>query len=124
MNQEYALTFALSGNPDGFPGTKKLGVGLTLGGASPYAFSYSIGSNTHTDMEYQYVTAYFTASDTSEVLQFQDQSSYEGSTPYGAVIGNVALTAVPEPTTMLAGALMLLPLGVSAIRIMRKSRVA
>lgn len=38
--------------------------------------------------------------------------------------GNATLTAVPEASTMLAGALMLLPLGVSAVRIMRKNVVA
>jgi len=32
------------------------------------------------------------------------------------------LTAVPEPTTWLAGALLLLPLGMSAMRILRKNR--
>jgi hypothetical protein len=31
-----------------------------------------------------------------------------------------ALTAVPEPTTLIAGALLLLPLGVSTVRILRR----
>jgi hypothetical protein len=44
--------------------------------------------------------------------------------------GNVAgpatatLTPVPEATTMIAGALLLLPLGASTLRILRKSRMA
>jgi hypothetical protein len=46
------------------------------------------------------------------------------SDSYGAILDDVSLTAVPEPTTIVAGALMLLPLGVSAMRIMRKSRIA
>src|ERR1035438_4266402 len=33
-------------------------------------------------------------------------------------------TAVPEPTTMIAGALLLLPFGASTLRILRKSRTA
>jgi hypothetical protein len=33
---------------------------------------------------------------------------------------NVQLTAVPEPTTMISGALMLLPFGSSAFRQLRK----
>jgi hypothetical protein len=33
-------------------------------------------------------------------------------------------TVVPEPTTMLAGALLLLPFGASTVRILRKSRAA
>lgn len=36
----------------------------------------------------------------------------------------VDICAVPEPTTMLAGALLLLPFGVSTLRILRKKRVA
>lgn len=35
-----------------------------------------------------------------------------------------APTPVPEPTTMIAGALLLLPFGASAIRILRKNRAA
>ena len=39
-------------------------------------------------------------------------------------LDNVSLTAVPEPTTMIAGALLLLPLGVSTLRLLRKNRKA
>ena len=44
----------------------------------------------------------------------------------GATLTEVTLTltAVPEPTTMIAGALLLLPLGASTLRILRKSRMA
>jgi len=38
--------------------------------------------------------------------------------------GDVTLTAVPEPTTMIAGALLLLPFGASTLRILRKNRTA
>jgi hypothetical protein len=44
------------------------------------------------------------------------------------VYDNTVLTGawvpVPEPTTVLAGALMLLPLGIGAFRAVRKDRVA
>ena len=40
------------------------------------------------------------------------------------VLGSATLTAVPEATTMIAGALLLLPLGASTLRILRKSRMA
>ena len=78
-------------------------------------------------MKYQLETEYFTATTTSEMLQFQDlsylnYSGYNGSTPWGAVIGNVVLSAVPEPTTVVAGALLLLPFGMSTLRILRKSK--
>jgi hypothetical protein len=41
-----------------------------------------------------------------------------------AFIDNVNIGAVPESTTMIAGVLLLLPLGVSAVRIMRKNVLA
>lgn len=39
-------------------------------------------------------------------------------------LDNVSLTCVPEPTTTIAGALLLVPLGASAIRTLRKQRAA
>jgi hypothetical protein len=41
-----------------------------------------------------------------------------------AFIGNVSMTAVPEPTTLISGALMLLPFGASTLRILRRNRAA
>jgi len=38
--------------------------------------------------------------------------------------GTATLTPVPEPTTMVAGAMLLLPFGVSTLRMLRKSRTA
>ena len=38
------------------------------------------------------------------------------------VDGTLTLTAVPEPTTIVAGALLLLPFGASTLRMLRKSR--
>lgn len=49
---------------------------------------------------------------------------------YGAVIDSTAANAVilspavPEPTTMIAGAMLLLPFGVSTLRSLRKNRTA
>ena len=37
---------------------------------------------------------------------------------------DLQLTVVPEPKTMIAGALLLLPFGASALRTLRKSRKA
>lgn len=39
-------------------------------------------------------------------------------------VANVEVSAVPEPTTMIAGALLLLPFGASAFRKLRKNRTA
>jgi len=38
--------------------------------------------------------------------------------------GTLSASAVPEPTTVIAGALLLLPFGASTLRILRKSRAA
>jgi hypothetical protein len=35
-------------------------------------------------------------------------------------LGNMNVSAVPEPTTMIAGALVLLPFGASTLRVLRK----
>jgi len=133
IGQLYQLSFDLSGNPDGPPSIKQLGVGLTIGGGSPYAFSYTIGANTKASMNYLPESELFTATSASEVLQFQDQSDGNGinnpagpygTTPWGAVIGDVSLTPVPEPTTIISGVLMLLPFGASTLRILRRNRAA
>jgi len=46
------------------------------------------------------------------------------STQYAFEFDNVAYSAVPEPTTMVAGALLLLPFGASTLRMLRKNRAA
>ena len=40
------------------------------------------------------------------------------------VLDDISLVAVPEPTTMIAGELLLLPFGASTLRILRKNRTA
>jgi hypothetical protein len=47
----------------------------------------------------------------------------DGGTQH-AFLDDVNLAAVPEPTTMIAGAMLLLPFGASTLRFMRKARVA
>ncbi len=39
-------------------------------------------------------------------------------------VDDVSVTPVPEPTTMLAGAMLLLPFGASTLRVLRRNRVA
>ncbi len=55
----------------------------------------------------------------SDFWTTSDQYGISGWTAF-----DVTPPAVPEPTTVIAGALLLLPLGVSAIRILHKSRTA
>ena len=98
----YQLTFDLSGNPDGGDATKSLAVSV---GSASQNFSFTTGSNTKSSMNYLSETLTFTTSGNT-TLTF---ASTDTSGPYGAVIGNVSVTAVPEPAT--AG-LALLGLGV------------
>jgi hypothetical protein len=44
------------------------------------------------------------------------------SVSYSGSISSAASTAVPEPSTVVAGALLLLPFGVSTLRILRKHK--
>ena len=90
---KYLLSFYLSGNPDGMPPIKALDV--TLGSGTPQLFSYTTGTNTHTDMQYVLEKYEFTATGPTE-LTF---ASGDTNTPYGAVIGDVIVSAVPEPAT-------------------------
>ena len=69
-------------------------------------------------------TATVTGASGNNTLEFDGTGT---SDSYGAILDNVSLNAVapvPEPTTVLAGALMLLPFGVGAIRSLRKERAA
>jgi len=73
----------------------------------------------------------FTAGTLVAGLNTIDFQLWDGYTPPGGDNGpggytglRVEFNAVPEPTTMLAGALLLLPFGASTLRISRKSRAA
>jgi choice-of-anchor C domain-containing protein len=89
----YLLSFYLSGNPDGMPPLKSLDV--TLGSGAPTLFTYTTGTNTHTDMQYVLETYEFKANGATS-LTF---ASADSGTPYGPVIGDVIVSAVPEPAT-------------------------
>jgi hypothetical protein len=42
----------------------------------------------------------------------------------GAIIDRMVLTVVPEPGTVIAGALLLLPFALSTLRVLRRNRAA
>ena len=44
--------------------------------------------------------------------------------PGGAIIDRMVLTVVPEPGTVIAGALLLLPFALSTLRVLRRNRAA
>jgi hypothetical protein len=54
-----------------------------------------------------------------EVIPNVNMAVYPGGRTYSIAVG-----VVPEPTTMVAGALLLLPFGMSTLQILRRSRMA
>jgi choice-of-anchor C domain-containing protein len=93
--QTYKVSFYLSGNPDGFPSTKTVDVSA---GAQSDTFTYAIGANSETDMDYVLESFLFTAAGSSTTLAF---TSLDNGSPYGPVIGDVSASPVPEPTSLL-----------------------
>ena len=63
----------------------------------------------------------FVATGTATTLTFMDVTGTDSNAGW---IDNVSILAVPEPTTMIAAALLLLPFGASTLRMLRKSRKA
>jgi choice-of-anchor C domain-containing protein len=123
----YQLTFALSGNSDGPPTVKT--VLVSFGGLSTQ-FSFTTPANNNNNMSWTTETWDFSLpAGGNNVLSFQDIS--DGQSAYGAALDNIILTQtqagetipapVPEAGTLLAGMLLLFPLGLSAIRIFRRN---
>ena len=87
------------------------------------SFVYSInGVAVYTDTSPNAGTTGFTAVN-MEAYNFGDPATFPSVTPanYTAYWSN---TPVPEPTTMVAGALLLVPFGMSALRLLRKKQTA
>jgi choice-of-anchor C domain-containing protein len=118
---QFHLTFSLSGNTDGQPGLKQ--VLVSFGGVSK-TFNFLATLDGNHSLNWVTETWDITTADNTRTLSFGDVSGSPGY--YGAVLDNVSLEAavVPEPGTMFAGALLLLPFGASAIRILRRKRAA
>jgi choice-of-anchor C domain-containing protein len=90
----YRLAFYMSGNPDGGIPLK----GLTASvGATSQDFFYTTGTNNHADMQYAFESMLFSTAGGNIDLSF---TSLDTNSPYGASIGGVSITAVPEPLTL------------------------
>jgi choice-of-anchor C domain-containing protein len=110
----YKLTFSLSGNPDN--GTPLKGVRTSIGGVTQ-DFFYSTGANTHADMKYDLESIVFAISGVGQQSALLSFLSLDSDTSWGAVIGNVSVSAIPLPAALpLFGAALLGAFGFSRRR--------
>jgi hypothetical protein len=122
--QYYLLSFDV-GSSRAYTGTSpNPQIQVTVNGVPPiWTFTGNVslpddpGFNNH----WQHAGFVFLASGTPAVISFM-------ATTFGTDnvidLDNVSLVAVPEPTTMIAGALLLVPFGASTLRMLRKKRAA
>jgi hypothetical protein len=112
IGQQYNIAFDIGSDPS--YNTVAPSVQVTVSGTPPTgtftASTYSIPNNWET------FNFLFTATLANTVITFNgvgaDNQKYVG-------LDNVIVTAVPEPTTIIAGVLLLLPFGASTLRLLR-----
>jgi choice-of-anchor C domain-containing protein len=95
---EYTLSFWLAGNPDGGDTTKSV---LVSAGSASQTFTFANSSSTtKDDMGWTLETLTFKTTG-STTLSFESTFGANGSySPYGAAIGDISVSAVPEPATL------------------------
>jgi choice-of-anchor C domain-containing protein len=86
----YVVSFDMSGNPAGPPALKRLEV--TADGGNSQTYSYTTGTNTLTNMQWETNTYYFTATSTETLIAFNSLTSLF----YGPALDNVALDVVNQ----------------------------
>ena len=91
LGQHYQVSFWLSGNPDGAPTIKNVGVSAT--GTATANYTLDSTGLVHEAMGWTQFTYDFVATGTSTTLSFASLDN----TPYGPALDGVAVTAVPEP---------------------------
>jgi choice-of-anchor C domain-containing protein len=112
----YQLSFWLSGNPDGGDPLKQLGV--TVGDKVNSPFAFTTGSNSRPNsMGFIFETLSFNATGSTTLIF---NSLDKDPSAFGPVIADVAVTAVPEPSTWAMMILGFLGVGLAAYRRERK----
>jgi choice-of-anchor C domain-containing protein len=119
IGQAYALSFYLSGNPDGAPGVKTVLVGA---GETSSSFSFSGGSTRPSPMNWQLNTLFFTAANTNTLISFTSTTGPQCC--WGPALDNVAVQAVPELSTWAMMLLGFAGVGFVAYRRSKKVQVA
>ena len=111
-------------SPNGFGGLTSIAVG-SISGAVPMVMDWDEGNGV-VDVIFKdsaggtpLTTTATVIVDTSATAYSPNLASLSDNAPPGAMS---ILAPVPEPTTFVAGALMLLPLGIGAVRSLRKER--
>jgi hypothetical protein len=119
IGQQYNVAFDVGS--DAVYDTVSPSVQVTLNGNPPTGTFTTAGPIASAHNSWETFNFEFTAISANTVVTFQgvdaDNQKYIG-------LDNVVVSAVPEPTTMIAGALLLLPFGASTLRILRKKRTA
>src|SRR5262245_37109001 len=96
-NQQYKVSFWLSGNPDSGPATKTLDVVVPSINTQSYSYDTSANGTTRfAPMNWVAAYFYFTADDTEAVLKFS--STMSGS--FGAALDYVSIAATPLPAAL------------------------
>lgn len=91
----YNLTFALAGNPDNGPGDKTVLVTLSTANQT---YTFTVTNQNHSDMGYIMESLNGISLDVgAAILTFASKD--DATSAYGPVIGDVNVSAVPEPST-------------------------
>jgi hypothetical protein len=114
VGQTYAISFNSYNGSLVYPGVQYLGSAFSVQATSGLLVTYTGAQNLLPNTVLTYV---FTANNASSTVTFMDTSGFDSNAGW---IDNVSLTAVPETTTMIAGALLLLPFGASTLRVLRR----